>query len=1076
MSDIDPTNPNQTQPDPPRLPDDDETRPNRRVGHPHRTRLSQPEPPPSSKTTPPPEKIEPPANPASPPAELPDDRLTRPTKPVPVQPRPAFTRQQSAGQRPTQLQPPPPPQPPPTHRRTYYQSPVQPTPPRLPQPTVVTRRPQGPPRNWWRWATRSLASLAVISLIGGVLLLAFGAITYFWIASQLPPAEELQARAFQSFATSQILDREGNLLWEILDPTGGRRTRVSLDQISPELIEATVATEDRFFYNNVGVDPIAISRAVYYNLSEGEIVSGASTITQQLARNLLLSPEERTEQSLTRKVREAVLAVEINRRYSKDQILDIYLNQIYYGNLAYGIEAASETYFGKPALELSLAEASMLAGLPQSPAIHDPYTNREGANARQATVLGLMVEADYITSAEAEAAKIEELNFQALNFTFEAPHFVVYVRQELERIVPPDFIYQAGLKVQTTLDPRLQAIAEEEVRNQVEALAGRNVSNGSLVALDTSSGQILAMVGSKDFQDESISGQVNLATSPRQPGSSIKPLTYLAAFETLDWTPSTLIMDTPVEYPDGAGGAYRPRNYDDKFHGPVLLRSAFANSYNIPPIKALALMGVDALKEMAARLGITTLTRDDYGLALTLGSGEVSVLEMAGAYQAIANQGLLVPPTAILQITDNFGQAVEYTPPKPPVQVLRPEHAYLISNILADNEARTPAFGPNNPLRLSRPAAAKTGTTNDYRDSWTLGYTPDIVTGVWLGNADNTPMDSVAGSGGAAPIWHNFMERAHEGRPVRDFIRPDTIVALEICADSGTLPSPACPQRRTEIFFRDQPPLGPENDIHQLIKIDRNTGLRANEFCSGNVEERYYRVYPLDGVEWALSQGFEQPPTDFCPSANIVAKITAPLDGSTARGNITLEGVVAADNFSHYQIEMGLGTNPEAFTVVAGPINQIVQQGILGVFDTTQVENGAYTLRLVVSDRTGGQGEARVRLLVDNVPTPVPSDTPTPTLTPTVTETPTLSPTITLEPATATSTPTGLPATGTPTGTAAPTGTATLSSPTATTQPPTQTPTPPAPTSPPPTVEPSVEPPTPTSPAEVVPPTATTVS
>ncbi|HMQ56789.1 MAG TPA: PBP1A family penicillin-binding protein, partial [Anaerolineae bacterium] len=551
--------------------------------------------------------------------------------------------------------------------------------------------------------------------------------------SRLPSAAELKARTFR-FETTRILDREDNLLWEIIDPTGGRRTPVTLDQISPDLINATIATEDRFFYTNVGVDPIAIVRAVYYNVSEGGIVSGASTITQQLAKNVMLTPEERTQQSLTRKIKEAVLAVEIDRRYSKDEILEIYLNQIYYGNLAYGIEAAAQTYFGKPAKDLTLAEASLLAGLPQAPATHDPYTNPDGAMARQADVLRLMNEAQYISPEQARSAQFTTLDsLRPLDSAFEAPHFVTYVRRELERTIPADLIYQYGLTVKTTLNPRLQEIAEQEVARQIDALAGRNVSNGALVAMNTSTGEILAFVGSKDYQDESIDGQVNMAISPRQPGSTIKPLTYLAAFEKLNWTPSTLIMDLPVEYPDGAGNIYQPRNYDDKFHGPVSVRTALANSYNIPVIKALELLGVDALKAMASRLGITTLTQDYYGLSLTLGSGEISLVEMTGAYQAIGNGGQLVSPTSILEIRDNYGTPI--TPVRPqPQQVLRPEHAYLMTSILADNEARSRSFGPDSYLRLSRPAAAKTGTTNDFRDNWTIGYTPDIITGVWVGN------------------------------------------------------------------------------------------------------------------------------------------------------------------------------------------------------------------------------------------------------------------------------------------------------------------------------------------------------
>jgi 1A family penicillin-binding protein len=862
-----------------------------------------------------------------------------------------------------------------------------------------------PPTYWkeaglaWRRPSRSpfersLATVfslfSIAAILGGSLIL-IGAMIYAWLAAQLPSAAELRSRSFQ-FATTQIVDREGNLLWEIIDPTGGRRTDVSLGQISPDAINATIATEDRFFFLNVGVDPIAITRAVYDNLTEGQIVSGASTITQQLARNVFLTPEERTEKTFSRKLKEAVLAVEISRRYTKQQILEIYFNQIYYGNLAYGIEAAAQTYFGKSARELTLPEASLLAGLPQSPALHDPYVNPERAKARQADVLNLMVEARYISPAEARAAFATELALRDLNFNLKAPHFVALVRQELERIVPAAYIYQAGLRVQTTLDPRLQAMAEAEVQAQVSALADRQVTNGALVALDTSSGQILALVGSNDFRDKGIDGQVNIVLSPRQPGSTMKPLTYLAAFESLNWTPSTLLMDTPVQYPDKDGRIYRPQNVDHQFHGPVSVRAALANSYNIPAVRALEQVGVDALKEMAARLGITSLTRDDYGLSLTLGSGEVSLLEMTGAYQAIANGGLLVPPTAILKITDNFGREIE--PIRPSARsVLRAEHAYLISHILADNEARLPGFGPDSPLQLSRPAAVKTGTSNDFRDNWAIGYTPDLVAGVWVGNADNTPMRDVGGASGAAPIWHNFMEQAHESLPIHDFARPMGIVEMEVCADSGTLPSEVCPERRTEIFFQAQPPLSPEHDLHQLVEIDGNSGLLVNAYCRGNIVRRYYQVFPVEGREWALSHGIEQPPAEYCPSAHLVARLTAPVDGRAVRGIIFLEGSAVAPKFSYYQLELGAGTNPQSFSVIQGATTQWVRKNLLGTFDTRQLENGPYTLRLVVFDELGGFTDDRALILVDNPPdviairTPVttPPFTPTPALTATLT-------------------------------------------------------------------------------------------
>jgi len=868
-----------------------------------------------------------------------------------------------------------------------------------------------------------------LAVVGGVLFsslsIAAAAAGYLYIASELPSPEELQSQAF-TFASSEIYDRNGNLLWELIDPSAGRRTWVPLSRISPYVQQATIATEDRFFYQNVGVDPVAITRAVYYNVTEGEIVSGASTITQQLARSVLLSPQERSEKTLSRKIREAVLAVELARRYPKDKILEIYLNQIYYGNLAYGIEAASQTYFGKPATELTLAEAALLSGLPQSPALYDPFANPEVAKARQQVVLSLMVEAGYITSEQAAAAYQEELEYVPPRASFAAPHFVTYVRQLLEARYGPDLLYQEpGIRVQTSLDPRIQAIAEEEVARQIDALQARNVTNGAVVVLNVKTGEILAMVGSRDFNDESIDGQVNVALRPRQPGSSIKPLTYLAAFER-GWTPSRLIMDVPLEYPDGTGGVYKPVNYDGKFHGPVLLRGALANSYNIPAIKALEFVGIPALKEMAGRLGITTLTRDDYGLSLALGSGEVTLLELSGAYQAVANGGLRVPPVAILRVTDSFGRVIdEYRPPEG-VPVLRAEDAYLITDILADNQARTPAFGPNSPLNLSRPAAAKTGTTNDFRDDWTIGFTPDIVVGVWVGNADNSPMQGVSGVSGAGPIWHNVMERALEGTPVRDFIRPPTIVEMEICADSGTAPSQLCPRRITEIFAQDQPPLGPEHDIHQMVPIDTGFNCIAHEFSPPNrVVERYFQVYPPDGRAWAVEHGIEQPP-DPCPERAGAAQalISWPTDGQTVDGVITIEGVALAANFSHYVVEFGVSWGPQAFGPVAGPVHQLVEGGPLAEWDTLDQPNGPYTLRVVVFDQLGGAYEGRVVVLVDN-PIPTPTDTRVPSATPRPTDTPTPQPatdTPTLEPATdtptlqpVTETPTPEPATETPT-------------------------------------------------------------
>ncbi len=513
-----------------------------------------------------------------------------------------------------------------------------------------------------------LFGLSLIILIA-VCALSIMGVEYYRIASTLPAISDLRQRASQ-FETTRILDRNGDLLYEILDPNAGRRTYVPIAKISPYLVAGTIATEDKGFYDHPGFDVTAIIRAFWQNYQTGSTVSGASTITQQLARALLFTPEERAEQTYKRKLREAILAAEITRRYSKDDILELYLNENYYGNLAYGVEAASETYFGVSAEKLDLAQASFLAGLPQAPAVYDVYTNPEATFARQKDVLALMYEAsqrqncirvsnspqkiciDPVSVTQA-AQELRNYQFSSPDVKIRYPHWVNYIRSLLEAQYDPQTIYRSGFTVYTTLDPELQDFAQSAVSQQVAKMKGQNADSGALVAIQPSTGEILAMVGSADFYNEAISGQVNMAVSPRQPGSSIKPLTYLAAFEK-GWTPATLIWDVPSEFPpsgrpDDLRPPYIPANYDGAFHGPVTVRSALANSYNIPAVKTLQYVGIyddpstpgeDGLIAFARRLGITTLTRPDYGLSLTLGGGEVSLLELTGAYGIIANGGM----------------------------------------------------------------------------------------------------------------------------------------------------------------------------------------------------------------------------------------------------------------------------------------------------------------------------------------------------------------------------------------------------------------------------------------------------
>jgi penicillin-binding protein 1C len=916
----------------------------------------------------------------------------------------------------------------------------------------------------------ALLALIILALAGG----AFMLYEYYTIAATLPSVEDLRQRA-SSFETTRIYDRNGNLLYEILDPNAGRRTYVKLDKISPYLVAATIATEDKSFYSHPGFDPVAIVRAFWQNYQEGDIASGASTITQQLARLLLFSPQERSEQTYMRKVREALLAVEITRRYTRDEILELYFNEIYYGNLAYGVEAAAETYFGTTAAQLTLSQASLLAGLPQAPSVYDVYNNWEATRQRQQQVLTLMYEASseqgciYVSNSpervcvDADAAvsayvELENYQFNPPDIEMRYPHWVNYVRSLLEAQFEPQAIYRSGFSIYTTLDPGLQDEAERILRQQIEALKANNANSGALVAIRPSTGEILAMVGSADFYNEAIDGQVNMATSPtRQPGSSIKPITYLTALEK-GWTASTLIWDVPSEFPPSGDPTdpsppYKPVNYDGRFHGAVTLRSALANSYNIPAVKTLQYVGIydnpdtpqeDGMIAMARRLGITTLTRPDYGLSLTLGGGEVSLLEMTGLYSVLANGGRRVPAVAITRILDHEGNSVyEYQAP-PGEQVIRAEHAYIISSILSDNEARTPAFGPNSVLNLPFPAAVKTGTTNDFRDNWTLGYTPDIAVGVWVGNPDYTPMQNTTGLTGAAPIWAEFMQLAIQqltgGNPT-PFFRPAGIVDRVICAVSGTEPSQWCPNQRSEIFASDQLPLPKEQDLWTKILFDTWTGLRASPACMDFTKEEFalnvtdiWAVQWLQndpqGQAWAEQYGFTSP-VRFAPQRECRSddprpflSFTSPSEGQVIT-NSPLDiyaRVDASADFKEFSLEYGMSSDPLEWTRLTGSNQPVSQPGELYTWDLQGLSAGMVTLRLRMQSIRDTYAEVLLHLNIQ-LPTVTPTSTYTPSPTPTYTFTPT--PTDTPAP-TSTPAPTDTPVptdTSVPTDTPAPTDT-----------------------------------------------------
>ena len=673
-----------------------------------------------------------------------------------------------------------------------------------------------------------LVVLGASMAVGGTL----AAVAAYQVVMREMPSEVLLPER-PAFQTTQILDRHGNVLYEIFDQEGGRRTVVSLADMPRYLIDATVATEDANFFRewNLGVDPVGVLRAIKANLEAGTVVAGGSTITQQLVKNVLIPPEERYDLSLDRKLREALYAFQITRSYPKERILEMYLNEINYGNLAYGVEAAAQTYFGKHVGQLTLAEAAMLAGLPQAPAYYDPFKNPAAAKERQGQVLDLMVRHGFLDEATAEAAKAEPLQYANPNWGhLEAPHFVWYVRDWLIERYGQRALTEAGLRVYTTLDLDTQHLAEEVVSKHVATLARQDARNAALVALAPDTGEILAMVGSPDYYNASIDGQVNAALADRQPGSAIKPLVYLAAFQR-GFGPATVVLDQRTEFPDTLGRRYVPQNYDRRFRGPVTLRRALGNSLNIPAVKVLQFVGVKEVVRLARSLGITSLREDyPYGLSFTLGGTEVKLLELAGAYAALANGGKPVPPDPILRIENSAG-AVLYTRPAPPATPqIDPRLTFLITDILADNDARSETFGVNSPLRLSRPAAVKTGSTDDYRDSWTIGYTPSLVAGVWVGNSDGHPMRQVLGSSGAGIIWHEFMERALEGTPPEPFPVPDGLVRGTVCATTGYVAGYECSRQVQDWFLAERPPQR-ANAPRPRVAIDTRSNKLATPYC-----------------------------------------------------------------------------------------------------------------------------------------------------------------------------------------------------------------------------------------------------
>jgi membrane peptidoglycan carboxypeptidase len=920
----------------------------------------------------------------------------------------------------------------------------------MPKTTRITRwryRRQKTSGQGWRLALK-IGGLVLFLLALAVGLLSVTSVSaatavYAYFTQDLPDFAEIERLgqdADATFETTKIYawgdDATGDgqrdlvLIYEIIDPLGGDRQWLKLEDIPQTVIDATVALEDRTFWSNPGFDARGISRAFYEYVVLGGDVQGGSSITQQLVKNNLIEPERRMVgaevgfDDYRRKVEELLLAQEISRVYTKEQIMEWYLNTNFYGNLAYGLEAAARVYFNKPAAQLTLAEAAMLAAIPQSPALN-PIDNPEQAKVRQELTLEAMLRDGYISRDAMVAAQFAPLAVSPgieERFDIIAPHFALYVRRELEQKFGPQQVLRGGLRVYTSLDLTMQRQAECLSRAHISRLQGsltidlaademaacpaldylaplrtadvgvdHNVSNASLVAIDPRTGEIKAMMGSLDYWNREIDGSFNVAVDGlRQPGSAFKPFTYLTALSQ-GYTAASMVLDVETDFGSPADGlVYVPRNYDRLFRGPMRLRTALGNSYNVPAVQVMSWVGVDNVIRTARSMGITSLDQgpNQYGLSLTLGGGEVRLLDMVYAFSVIDNMGVMIgqpvppedqrlgfrslDPVAILRVEDRQGRLLyEYNQPERR-EILTPQLAFMMNDILADRSARCAGFGCPNAMELpgSRPAAAKTGTTNDFRDGWTVGYTPQLAAGVWVGNSDNTPMRNLPGSKGAAPIWQAFMAWALQNEPAQGWTRPSGILEMQVCDISGLLPTPHCP-RVTEYFIMGTQPIAYDN-VFQEFRLNRETGRLATIYTPSElIETRIYRIYPEQAADWVRENEIEQPPNEYdtinVPVMAGNAAIFSPRPFAFVNDQVEIIGNAHSDHFAYYRLAYFAGLTPVNILTIADNVTEPRENEVLAVWDVTNL-NGLFTLLLTVVRHDGTFDEISLPVTVDNTP------------------------------------------------------------------------------------------------------------
>lgn len=641
---------------------------------------------------------------------------------------------------------------------------------------------------------------------------------------------------------TRISDRNGSLLYAVQG--SGLRSEVPLANIPQPLLDALIATEDRTFYHHPGLSLRGIARAAVRDVLAGRIVEGGSTITQQLIRTLL-SPKKR---GFSYKLHEAWLALKYDARYSKDDILERYVNTTFFGQGAYGVKAAAHVYFNADVSALSLGQSALLVGLLNAPSALNPFKDAEGAKLRRDLVLRAMLHEQKISVSEYEVAVEEPIELRSGKTDIRAPHFVLWLLQSNPEL-------RERKDIATTLDLALQTETEAIVDKHVEKLKDKNVTSAAVVVLDARTGEILTMVGSRDYFDVEHDGAVNVAISARQPGSAMKPFTYALALSQ-GMTAATTIADVESQFFTAEGNPYIPRNYDFGYHGLVRIREALANSYNIAAVKVAEIVGVERLLAFLKRAGISTLHESPahYGLALTLGSGEVKLLELTAAYGIFARGGTTLQPKALLDETS----AAE-------TQILNPKVAWLITDILSDADARAAEFGRDGPLSFPYPVAAKTGTTRNSRDNWTIGFTPDRIVGVWVGNADNAPMRGTSGVTGAGPIFHDVMQEAMKFIEKKSFEKPEGFTDRTICRLSGKLPTPFCTDRIIEHFITGTEP-HTTDDMFVSVSIDARNNLRAGSSCPEKfVQKKVFTVFPPDTRKWARENGFTAPPDMYSP-------------------------------------------------------------------------------------------------------------------------------------------------------------------------------------------------------------------